>query len=89
MRQYTAACQKVVFRNELRAGPEPVRPRVTRRVSSDRSPAGGHEDAECTHLFRSARQLGARGVEGDGSQRPLMGSNGADRFLSVKRQDGH
>lgn len=48
-----------------------------------------HEDTECTHLFRSARQLGARGVEGDGSQGPLMGSNGADRFLSVKRQDGH
>lgn len=47
------------------------------------------EEAGRTHFLRSARQLGARGVEGDGGQRPLVGRNRADCFLLVERNNGY
>lgn len=37
--------------------------------------------AVLTHLFRSTRQLRPGGVEGQGSQRPIVGSNCAGCFL--------
>lgn len=37
--------------------------------------------ATLTHFFRSAGQLGASGVEGESGQRPIVGRNGAGRFL--------
>lgn len=91
-RPVASSCNKCTNTPNKHAGAHQSSYHLSPPICSLRPPAALPCPAEkrpkhgSTHLLRRARQFGAGGIEGDGSQCPLMGSNGAECFLLVKRQ---